>query len=769
MTGTAPLAGLRVLERTTSVAGQSAGMLLADLGADVVRLVPGGDVERTGLPGWLCWNRGKTLLGDGAAGDTAGGGAGPHGGLDALLARADVLLVDAPRAELAAAGLDPVSLRARAPSLVDVWLPATGARGRWADLPHDQLLLDALSGFAAHHPATAELPVTSVVATRHRIQGVLAGVAALAGVLARERDGWGRSAIVSGLHAEGATLCTFVARAIDGPEIMSAGKLLPGAPNYRLYRAGDGRWLFLAALSPELFIRALEALDRLDVFARPDVAGDFLNMLRPDVGPAVGAELEATFATATADEWVARLQAADVPAAPAMDPAAWLEGDVIAHACPPLRRDHPTLGPVVQPGPPLQLSADPPRPGELPVPGVLGDTAGVWRDVPPRPAPAGPPPGPGDRPLAGVRVIDMATFLAGPLVGTLLAGHGADVVKLESPSGDPYAVYNVAYAALNEHKPRLTVDLAGDAGRARFLELVAEADVVVDNLLSSSFERLGLGPERFVAANPRLVRCSVTAYGADGPYAELPGFDNIMQTLSGLVTIQGGAGQPVATAAPAHDVATGALGALGTLAALWARRRPDGPPVQPGQRVFASLAATSTYLQAAELTAYAGRPPRRVGGPDFPGPSSYERFYRAADRWLAVSATTPEQRAAMDAALGEVASRVPGDPASRDPDDARATALAARFAAQPVEHWLGLLGAAGVPCCPAIERFELDDPFLVENDYSHAVDTPHVGRLQIIGGFTAWQHTDRRPPLPVAEQATDDAEVLGRWRGVSDG
>ena len=165
-----------------------------------------------------------------------------------------------------------------------------------------------IGGFAAHHPATEERPVASVVPTRHLVQGALAAVAALSGVLARDRDGWGRSATVTGLHAEAATLNTLVARSIDGPPMVSPGKFLPGAPNFRLYQAGDGRWLYLAALSPELFIKALEVLDRLDIFAHPDIAGEFLNVLRPKSAKSVGAELDATFAQQPADEWLTAIR-----------------------------------------------------------------------------------------------------------------------------------------------------------------------------------------------------------------------------------------------------------------------------------------------------------------------------------------------------------------------------------------------------------------------------------------------------------------------------
>lgn len=739
-----PLHGVRVLERTTSVAGQSAGMLFADLGADVVRLVDADtidDVEHTGLAGWLCWNRGKRLVGHPVEATR----------LDRLLERADVLLVDAGPVELAASGLDAESLRMRAPGLVNVWMPPIAARGRWSELPHDHLLLDAIGGFAAHHPALEERPVASVVPTRHLVQGALAAVAAMSGLIARCRDGWGRSATVTGLHAEAATLNTLVARSIDGPPMVSPGKFLPGSPNFRLYQGSDGRWLFLAALSPELFIRALEVLDRLDLLAHPDIAGDFLNILRPEIGAVAGAELDAAFASSSAEEWVVRFAAADVPAALVGDPDTWLSSDVIAHACPPVVRKQRDVGDVLMPGPAVTLSVDAPLVGDLPHPGGVGDAAEVWIDVTATPAPAAEAPGPDDHPLDGLKVIDLATYLAAPFVSTLLACHGADVVKAEAPAGDPYSVFNAPYAIVNEHKPRLSVDLDDPEARAGLLDMIGHADVVVDNLVASSLARRGMTPDVFESANPDLVRCSVTAYGAEGPHAELPGFDPIMQTLSGLVSVQGGAGRPVATAAPVHDIATGCLGALGTLAALWVRRHRGH-----GQRVFGSLAATSTYLQSGELTTYAGRPDRPIGGVDFPGPSSWQRFYRAADRWIAVSAATVEHRTAF---LG-VLERFDLSDAS---DAERAAEIAAIVGAHPCEEWLVRMERAGVPVCSAIGRVELDDPFLVENDYSHVVDTPHVGRLEIVSGYTDWHHTDRRPPLPVDRLVADSDVVLSSW------
>ncbi len=739
MTAARALDGVRVLEWTDSAAGQVAGMLLADLGADVVRVLPDGDGERVGLPGWLCWNRGKTLV---AGSDR----------IDHLLVRADVLVDDGTHAALSTRGHTAATLRDRAPGLVSVWMPATRSPYLGHELPNDQLLLDAISGFAANHPALEERPIASVTQARPMIQGALGAVAAMAGLLARTRDGWGRAATVTGLHAEAATLATLVNESVDGPAKVAPGRSVSGGPYFRLYQGGDGRWFYLAALSPELFIGALDVMDRLDVFALPSVAGEFLNFIKPEVTAEVNAELETTIAEQSAEEWVRRFEGAGVPAALLSDPDDWLGSDVVAHACPPVRRRHPDVGEVTMPGPPLDLSGDGVGAGELPSSSRPAVAADVWPGVDPLPAPAGLPPGADDRPLAGLRVIDTATFLAAPFVSTLLAAHGADVVKIEAPTGDPYGIYTHSYGIINEHKPRLAVDLSDEEGRRLFLELVALADVVVDNLTAAKLARMDLGPERYDAANPALVRCSVTAFGAVGPYADLPGFDPVLQTLSGLAAVQGGAGRPITINAPVHDVAVGCLGALGTLAALW-RRHQTGQ----GQRVFTSLAASSTFLQSGDITDYAGRPARPVGGPDFPGPSSWHRFYRAADGWIGVSAATDTQRRSLLALLDRSGLWAVDD-------DERAVAIEAVTGREPGEALVVRLLDAGVPAGGAVERGrELIDPFLLEQDFSHVVETVGVGRIRAASGYTDWDHAPRRPPLPASQLGVDLVAVRARW------
>jgi crotonobetainyl-CoA:carnitine CoA-transferase CaiB-like acyl-CoA transferase len=226
---TGPFAGIRVLELTRGIAGRTAGMLLADLGADVVRVSDDRpDAERD--PGGLCWDRGKVLT--------------PPPGRSSELRRladaADVLLTDLRPAQIAGHWAAPAAILASNPRLIHGWLPPYAAHGRWSDLPDDPLLLAAVAGFADHFPASVDRPVAPVVPMVSYVHGALGAAAIAAGLVGRGRDGPGRSVIVSGLHAIAASQASLMITGEDGTGILSVGKRLHGSPNYRIYRASDG-------------------------------------------------------------------------------------------------------------------------------------------------------------------------------------------------------------------------------------------------------------------------------------------------------------------------------------------------------------------------------------------------------------------------------------------------------------------------------------------------------------------------------------------------
>nr|RDS97111.1 CoA transferase [Cereibacter sphaeroides f. sp. denitrificans] len=179
--------------------------------------------------------------------------------------------------------------------------------------------------------------------------------------------------------------------------------------------------------------------------------------------------------------------------------------------------------------------------------------------------------------LANLKVIDASRVLGGPYAGQILADHGADVIKVEPPSGDetrgwgpPFLDGAASYfLGLNRNKRGIAVDLAQEAGRALLLELLAGADVFIENFKTGTLERWGMGHDELSARFPQLIHARVSGFGADGPMGGLPGYDAAIQALCGIMSVNGEAGgQPLRVGLPVVDMVTGLNAAIGILMAL---------------------------------------------------------------------------------------------------------------------------------------------------------------------------------------------------------
>lgn len=195
--------------------------------------------------------------------------------------------------------------------------------------------------------------------------------------------------------------------------------------------------------------------------------------------------------------------------------------------------------------------------------------------------------------LANLKVIDASRVLGGPYAGQILADHGADVIKVEPPAGDetrgwgpPFLDGAASYfLGLNRNKRGIAVDLAQDAGRDLLLELLADADVFIENFKTGTLERWGLGHDELAERFPRLIHARVSGFGADGPMGGLPGYDAAIQALCGIMSVNGEAGgQPLRVGLPVVDMVTGLNATIGILMALNERAQSG-----KGQFVEASL------------------------------------------------------------------------------------------------------------------------------------------------------------------------------------
>jgi formyl-CoA transferase len=181
--------------------------------------------------------------------------------------------------------------------------------------------------------------------------------------------------------------------------------------------------------------------------------------------------------------------------------------------------------------------------------------------------------------LRGVKVVELGTMITAPLCAMMLADLGAEVVKVENPQGgDPFrsfrgGIYSPNFVAYNRGKRSVALDLHNEAGRAVLLKLIARADVLIENFRAGVMERLGLGSDVVRAANPRLIHCSITGFGADGPYSARPAYDMVGVALSGIGSLMLDPAAPQALGPTIPDNATGMYACYGILSALFDRER----------------------------------------------------------------------------------------------------------------------------------------------------------------------------------------------------
>lgn len=729
-TGIRPLIGMVVVDATADRAGSTAGMLLADLGAEVVRVDTVDGANRrphpSQLPDAVSWDRGKQEQVFASVDPDAGTG------LADLLDRATVLLVDLTPARLDESALHPALAGKTRPGLVTVWTPPYGSHGaRYRDLASDPLLQAAVTAYAMHQPAfDADVPIAPVVNILEVIQGSLAASAAVAGALEALRSGTGQLATVSGIDAAGALLATLRNDALDVENVIRPTRNPRIGPSFRPYRCGDGEVLFLATLIAPLFMKALDVLDAFEVMVLDGVDGEFLNLFRPDVGPKAAALLEKRFASQPRQHWIDRFTEAGVPSEPVLSRQEWLASEQFATIGGRFEFHHPVVGAVSTPQHPATFTPI----GD----GVDGD--GVW----PHGSHEISRPGP----LAGLRVLDLATFLAGPFAPGLFAHWGAEVIKVETGEGDPYRAYSISYLAVNQAKRSVHLDLDRPEDRSAFERLVADADVLVDNLRPSTREKLGLGRDALARLNPALVHGNVTSFGP-GPYEERPGFDPCIQAISGMMWATGPPDEPLNTTTPVHDVAAGSSIALGVLASLWQRVRTGTVSA-----VTTSLAAGSSLLQCAELTDFAGRPEPARGGIDFTGPSSERRFHRASNGWVGVAA--PSVEALYEALVGDA-----------PPDGDLAPAIDKAIAHLTVSDALAVLQQESIDAAEVVGATWDRDPYLEENGFTHVVVDPSFGRCRVMRGVGTWYRSGVRLVDEMVEAGGDTKAVRDQgWQGL---
>jgi len=369
--------------------------------------------------------------------------------------------------------------------------------------------------------------------------------------------------------------------------------------------------------------------------------------------------------------------------------------------------------------------------------------------------------------LDDLRVLDLSSQLSGPYCTMLLGDLGADVVKVEHPSGGDAARQmgphiggeSAPFMTFNRNKRSVALDLKAAEGVAIGRALAARADVVVENWRPGTAARLGLGWEAVRALNRRAVYASISGFGQTGPYSARGGFDRIAQGMSGLMSINGEEnGPPLVVPVPIADIGTGMFAAIGILAALAHRARTG-----EGQLVDASLLETPiawSVYEAATLFA-TGAPPQRLGqGHRTNAP--YQAF-RTADGWLNLGGGSPQFWPVICEVLG--VAHLVDDPRFTTPAlrvrhrKALEEALQPRFLTASTAAWLEKLERAGVPAGPILTYDQVfADPQVRAREMAVDVNHPRAGATQVLGVPVKLSTTPGRVrrPAPSLGQHTDE-------------
>ena len=745
------LDGITVLELSHSPAAAIAGMFLCDHGARVTRLLDR-DAPATRRGGYRVWDRGKACRRLDLSQVMPA--------YEHLIRHADVVLEDFPPSADQQALVRPDWLASLNPRLVHCSITAYGKHGPLKDEPAIDELVMARMGILATMPGYRPGPVHVVHPLPSVGAALFAAIGMAAALLAREKTGRGRTVETSLMAGSLLYQPKVTAQRLEPRPFQThpAGS----GPFYSVYACGDGNWVQLGCVHLGFIQTAAKVMGIPDVLDDPRFGGGQI-----PVSPEADLDLRARIAEALVTQpyahWAKCFEDADVPYALARTTEAGLDDPQVQANGMVKTLTDPEVGPLTQMGVPVQLSK---TPGRIQGPRTLPDTASpdLSGDAQsPAAAAASLPETELDLPLNGIRVLEITNLIAGPIAGRLLADLGADVIKVEPHAGDISRPLGRTYFFnVNVNKRSLCLNTREPDGKIVAQKVAATADVMLANLRPGATARMGLGPDDLRELNPRLIETHVTGFGATGPYAHRPGIDPLSQALMGLSRAQGGENPPVfpAQLAPT-DYTAGAMGAYGTILALFVRQRTG-----VAQRVDTNLLNGGIMLTSEWFTRYEGRSARHLADKGQYGLTAFHRLYELKDGWLYVAADTPAARRSLcevlgcDANLGQ-SGDLPGvgegHPGAAPPADALARGFADLHLTEAVKR----LQSVNVPCAPVIDGDSdvfLDDPHALANQMVLAYEHPVVGHMLVAGHYVQFGNTPVVPgkPTPLLGQHIQD-------------
>ncbi len=764
---------IRVIDLTTGPAGGLVTMMLADFGAQVLLInKPEGPDPLAALPAAPMWQRGKhstTLDLQSAAGLER---------LHTLCAGADVLVCNWRVNALKSKGLDGKSLAVRHPHLVFCHISGYGATGPLANVPAYEHSVAALTGRMQLFQGLVDRtgPVFSALQVGIHACAQSATTGILAALLTRETNGAGRcvdTSLLQGLLAyEQGTMLGQQYRETHPTTFAPMPPVEHEPPMPSLYyhpaQAGDGRWMQFGNLLPHLFDNFLVTTDLIDIVADPDFNAKQL-LLPPEKHEAFRERMLKRIQERSADDWMTDIiDNGSVVATPYQTTQQALrDPDVVANG-----HAFATPDGGVQLGPVARLTKTPAQPGGA----IKPDTtlANDWA-ASPRPAPTS------ARskalPLAGVKVLEIATIIAAPFGASLLADLGAEVIKVEQIGGDPYRgmLLGVGSSRVNAGKRSISLNLKSEAGKKIVLDLAKNADVLIHNYRPGVPERLGIGYDTIAASNPDIVYLQSNGYGPDGPGAQRPSTHPIPGAAMGGVLYQMGERVPsdvqdmdslrlwtrrlMRANEVNPDPNTALVVATSAMLGLVARARTG-----TGQRILMDMFGANAYANADDFLSYPGKPPRAMPDEELLGLSATYRLYCCADQhWVFLALTGAGERARFCAALARVGLQGPDEQALAGDSEPLLPTLTTLFSSKSAAFWEELFVAHDVACLQADATqpndYWLDHPQAKANHFTGVTSHPAWGEYRRHGPMVTFDGVSTTYPAPpLAGQ--HNAEVL---------
>jgi len=709
------LAGVRVIDFAQGMAGCMATMILADYGADVIRVEPPGGDPLWSSPGYLVWNRGKRSVDwDGLMRE------GPEH-LHDLVRGADVLIESLRPGEAEALGIGYELAASINPALVYVSLSAFGQAGPYKSLRAYDGIVNAKSGrmrdqagWQEGRPTYRAINDTSFHAAMFTVQALLA---ALRVTWLTGRGQRVNTSLLRGITAPNNPWRRFDGEVLHDPPVSDHKEVDPekAQPGTICTICKDGKWIMHAhVLVPKLFRSWVTAVGLDWIWDDPRFADAPMSFACHEDKVALNLIIIGRMKEKTSAEWMEIYMANPNCCGEVMQTTQdALRHPQFVHNGHRIELDDPRVGRIAMVGPIARLSVTP-AVIETPAPFPGQHTNEILAAAPRERSGfrlAGEAP---VRPLEGIVSIELAMHLAGPFSGALLADLGARVIKVEPLGGDPLRsmATNENGIRATQGKESIAVDLKSERGREILHRLVAKADVLMHNFRPGVPDKLGAGYETLRAVKPDLVYVYAASYGSTGPNSTRAAFNPTMGALTGNSVFQSGEGNPPIGDQSADPIAGSGV-ATGIMLGLAARLRTG-----KGQYVETTMLNSIVYCNSDDAMDFQSKPPRRTSDKSQLGLEATYRLYDTRDGWIFLAAWRDDEFAAFCKAADR--NDLTADPHFATMADRYrfrlqlATVLEELFRTRTAQEWETMLTAADVGCVradgPGHRRFLHEDP-----------------------------------------------------------